>query len=73
MAQQQDPMVALRQNVQALLDEMTTDKHPSYKDLQAYLQSKDGLIGGGQHHTKRNVSRGQIMGDLQRWLDDPNH
>ncbi len=73
MAQQQDPQQALRQNVQDLLDEMAQDKHPSFKDLQDYLQRKDGLIGGGQHHVKRNVTRGQIMGDLQRWLDDPNH
>jgi hypothetical protein len=73
MAQQQDPQQALRQNVQDLLDEMAQDKHPSFKDLQDYLQRKDALIGGGQHHVKRNVTRGQIMGDLQRWLDDPNH
>ena len=73
MAQMLGPMEALRQNVQALYDEMDGDKNPSNKDLMKYLKAKDRLIGGGQHHAKRNVSRGQIMGDLRDWLEDPNH
>lgn len=73
MAQAQNPNQALRQQVEELLEEMSNDKHPSFKDLQDYLVRKDELIGGGQHHVKRNVTRGQIMGDLQRWLDNPNH
>lgn len=71
--QAQNPMQALRQQVQALYDEMNDDRHPSQKEIQEYLERKDDLIGGGQHHTRRNVSRGQIMGDLWRWLDNPDH
>lgn len=67
------PMEVLRNNVQALYDELNDDKHPSNKDLQAYLAAKDKLIGGGMHHAKRAVTRGQILGDLRSWLEDPHH
>jgi hypothetical protein len=51
-----------------LLQEITEDKNPSTKDLQKYLQRKDGIVGTGQHHRKRNVTRGQIMGDLTAFI-----
>lgn len=73
MAQVLSPMEATRQNVQALYDEMGEDINPSARDLQRYLERKDALIGGGQHHRRRNVTRGQIMGDLRDWLEDVNH
>jgi hypothetical protein len=39
------------------------------KDLQRYLEQKDRLIGGGQHHSIRDVSAGQIASDLERFAD----
>jgi len=53
---------------QALLQEIQDDKNPSNKDLLAYLQRKDGIVGTGQHHRKRNVTRGQVMGDLSAFI-----
>jgi hypothetical protein len=42
----------------------------SKKDLERLLQEKDDLVGyGGQHHTKRNVSAGQIAKDLETFAD----
>jgi hypothetical protein len=73
MAQGNPPVQTLRQRVQALHDELLGDIAPSQKNLQAYLRSKDNLIGGGQHHRERHVTRGQILGDLRGWLDDSNH
>jgi hypothetical protein len=51
-----------------LLGEIQSDKNPGAKDLQIYLQRKDGIVGTGQHHRKRNVTRGQIMGDLNDFI-----
>ena len=65
-----DPLEATRLNVNALYDELDGDKNPSAKDLLRYLRRKDLLIGGGQHHVRRRITRGQIMGDLRRWLED---
>jgi hypothetical protein len=42
----------------------------SKKDLERLLREKDELVGyGGQHHTKRNVTAGQIAGDLDDFAD----
>ena len=42
----------------------------SKKDLERLLQEKDSLVGyTGQHHTKRNVSAGQIASDLDTFAD----
>jgi hypothetical protein len=42
----------------------------SKKDLETLLQVKDNLVGyGGQHHTKRNVTAGQIASDLDTFAD----
>jgi hypothetical protein len=41
----------------------------SKKDLERLLREKDQLVGGGQHHTIRNVSAGQIAGDLESFAD----
>jgi hypothetical protein len=42
----------------------------SKKDLERLLQEKDALVGyGGQHHTIRNVSAGQIASDLETFAD----
>jgi hypothetical protein len=71
--QQNTAMAALRDSVQELYDEMSRHKQIGSKDLQRYLERKDALIGAGDHHRKRQVTRGQIMGDLRDWLDDPHH
>jgi hypothetical protein len=42
------------------------------KELQEYLEQKDALVPGGQHHRKRNVSAGQIAGDLESFADSHN-
>ena len=69
MAQQANDTVADRvREASELLQEIQDDKNPSAKDLQAYLQRKDGIVGTGQHHRKRNVTRGQIMGDLTDFI-----
>lgn len=73
MAEILDPIEVLRNQVQALYDELTDDKRPSNKELLKYLAAKDRLIGGGQHHARRHVTRGQILGDLDRWLADAHH
>jgi hypothetical protein len=31
------------------------------------------LVGGGQHHRVRNVSAGQIAGDLEQFADTGHH
>jgi hypothetical protein len=56
------------QEARDLLLEIQNDKNPSNKDLIAYLQRKDGIVGTGQHHRKRQVTRGQIMGDLADFI-----
>ena len=73
MAQMLSPMQAKRNNVQTLLTELQRVSNCSAKEIQRYLERKDALIGGGNHHRKRGVTLGQIRSDLQSWLDNPNH
>ena len=69
LAQQGNDDVAARvQEARDLLAEIMEDKNPSNKDLVAYVQRKDGIVGTGQHHRKRQVTRGQIMGDLNTFI-----
>ncbi len=45
----------------------------SKKELEQLLRQKDALVGGGQHHTIRDVTAGQIAGDLERFADSGHH
>ncbi len=65
MAQIANPNQDAIDALQALLEEIDDEKNPSAKQLQNWLSIKDGLVRSrGQHHAKRNVSRGQIRSDV---------
>jgi hypothetical protein len=69
LAQEANDDVATRvQEARDLLAEITADKNPSNKQLVTWVQQKDGIVGTGQHHRKRQVTRGQIMGDLSTFI-----
>jgi hypothetical protein len=45
----------------------------SDKDLKQYLTQKDAIVTTGQHHASRNVTAGQIAGDLESFAEDMEH
>lgn len=68
-----DPLSTRRLTVQALFNALTIDRFPTNTKLTEYLYQRDALIGGCGRQRDREVTRGQILDDLQRWLDDPHH
>ena len=66
----QERLDALR----ALLDLINDEINPSNKELQSWLVMKDSLNPSpGKHHAKRNVSRGQIKGDVEALIEIVQH
>jgi len=62
----EERLAALR----ALLELIEEEINPSNKELLAWLRMKDALNPSpGKHHAKRNVSRGQIKGDVEALID----
>ena len=52
-----------------LLEEIEEDIAPSNKVLERWVKRKDSLNPSpGKHHATRQVSRGQIKGDVERLI-----
>ena len=65
-------LAARVQSAKDLRDELAQARKGgvSKKDLERFLRDKDRIVGTGQHHAIRNVSAGQIIGDLQKFIDE---
>lgn len=54
----------------ALLELINEETHPSNKTIQRWLRIKDSLsLSPGRHHASRDVTRGQVRGDVERLIE----
>jgi hypothetical protein len=66
MAQVANPNEETIAQLENLLQAIEAEPQPSDKTLKGWLVIKDGLVKAGKHHAKRDVTRGQIKGDVEK-------